>query len=300
MKRAALLTIVVSAIALGTVTAGCNDSGVVAAPVQPSPTDTPAQPQAPVAVIDSASPVYSTMDTASFDGWLSYDPDGYIVNYQWELLAKPASSTATLTPSIDGTTSSLFIDIAGDYSIKLTVTDNDGLTGSTTYDFSATPSDFHVRLSWPQQYTEADMDLHVIDTTAVAPAPQLWDMAYDCHWRNCKPSQGENLDWGVAGTSTDNPRLDVDNISETVPENMNIQTPSDGTYRVEVHYYGSSLGSAIPVTTDIDVWLGGTLVYNTAATLTAIDQVWVVGDIVWTSGGGVMVPINSMTTTIKP
>jgi len=196
MKRAALISVVVSALALAFATAGCNDSGVVAAPAQPSPTDTPAQPEAPIAVIDSASPVYSTMDTASFDGWLSYDPDGYIVSYQWDLVTKPASSTATLTPSVDGTTSTMFIDIAGDYSIKLTVTDNDGLTGSTTYDFSATPSDFHVRLSWPAQYTEADMDLHLINTTAVSPAPQLWDMAYDCHWRNCKPSENEFLDWG--------------------------------------------------------------------------------------------------------
>ena len=298
MKRAALISVVVSALALAFATAGCNDSGVVAAPAQPSPTDTPAQPEAPIAVIDSASPVYSTMDTASFDGWLSYDPDGYIVSYQWDLVTKPASSTATLTPSVDGTTSTMFIDIAGDYSIKLTVTDNDGLTGSTTYDFSATPSDFHVRLSWPAQYTEADMDLHLINTTAVSPAPQLWDMAYDCHWRNCKPSENEFLDWGVAGSNVDDPRLDVDNIAESVPENMNIQTPANGTYRMEVHYYNSSGG--IPVNASIDVWLHGALVYNTAATLTAIDQVWVVGDIVWSSGGGVVVPINSMTTTVKP
>src|SRR5436309_15920284 len=105
-----------------------------------------------------------------------------------------------------------YIVIAGDYTIQLKVTDNNGLSNATTYDFSAAPSDFHVRLSWPGQYGQADMDLHIIDTTAVSPAPQLWDMQWDCHYRNCKTSEGANLDWGVPGAVIDNPRQDVDNI----------------------------------------------------------------------------------------
>ena len=284
--------------------AGCNSGGLVSNPVS-SPTPTPTPPlQGPVAVIESGSPIYSTVDTATFDGSWSYDLDltAYITTYEWSIVSKPQSSTSTITLDSSDPTGALadwYIDVAGDYTIQLKVTDSNNLSNTTTYSFSASPSNFHIRLSWPNQYTRADMDLHLIDRTGTTPAPDLWDMQWDCHWQNCKPSEGEFLDWGAAGIGDDDPRLDIDNIETNVPENININTPVNGTYRIEVHYYASHdpSGTDIPVDTNVDVFLGGTLVYSTSETMTAANQVWIVGDVVWSSGGGIVQPIAQMTTT---
>ena len=151
----------------------CNDSGVVGAPVAesptPTPTATPGAPQAPIAIIESGSPIYSTLDDATFDGYFSYDPDGYVVSYAWQVVTAPAGSTSAMVPdAFDGSTSSLYLDLPGTYTIKLTVTDNDGLTGSETYSLDATVSAFHVQLAWPGQYTMADMDLYINENLSVS------------------------------------------------------------------------------------------------------------------------------------
>src|SRR3954468_11056277 len=123
MKASIRLAMSVSLALTALALAGCNDSGVVAAPVAtetPVPTATPPNPEAPVAIIDNNSPIYDTLDTAEFDGWLSYDVDGYIANYAWTIGTKPAGSTAAMLPdSIDGSTAQLYIDMPGDYSISL-------------------------------------------------------------------------------------------------------------------------------------------------------------------------------------
>src|SRR5438105_11575939 len=92
-----------AALLLSTSLVACNNSNVVGVPVQPSPTDTPS---APIAIIDSGSPIYSTFDTATFDGSGSYDLDGYVVSYDFSLVAAPPGSTAVLVPNSygDGTT----------------------------------------------------------------------------------------------------------------------------------------------------------------------------------------------------
>ena len=283
----------------------CNDSGVVGAPVAesptPTPTATPGAPQAPIAIIESGSPIYSTLDDATFDGYFSYDPDGYVVSYAWQVVTAPAGSTSAMVPdAFDGSTSSLYLDLPGTYTIKLTVTDNDGLTGSETYSLDATVSAFHVQLAWPGQYTMADMDLHIVSMIATNGVAAMWDNTNDCHYRNCKPSFGQSLDWGTAGDATDNPRLDIDNIYSAVPENTNIETPKDGTYRVMVHYYGSSSVPTVDAT--VNIYLSGATIptMSFSEPMTAIDQVWTVADIVWANGSGTIMTINSNGTTTGP
>ncbi len=284
--------------------AACNDGGLVADPVEsptPEPTATPAQNEPPIADI-SGSPMYAPNETAHFDGWFSWDPDGWIVGYQWSLVSAPTGSVSNLTPSGDGSAANLFIDLAGDYTVQLTVTDDGGLTDSETFTFSAAPVSLHVQLDWPAQYGDADMDLHLVATSAATPAPAIWSSAYDCYYSNCKTEFGDVLDWGVAGPA-DNPRLDVDNVTIDVPENTVIATPADGTYRVLVHYYLPHLGGGdIPVDVAIKVWLGtsGTPVFTANRQMTATDQVWEVADIVWLGGNGTVSPIDNMTTTTKP
>ncbi|MFQ5638544.1 MAG: S8 family serine peptidase [bacterium] len=81
-------------------------------------------PQAPVA---NAGPDQTVTDTdgngvepVTLDGSASFDPDGTIVGYQWTEGATVLGNAAIITPSF----------AVGTHNVTLTVTDNDGLTGS--------------------------------------------------------------------------------------------------------------------------------------------------------------------------
>lgn len=79
---------------------------------------------------------------------------------------------------------------------------------------------------------------------------------------NCKGTvNGSN--WVLIGYCA-NPRLDIDNVKDVgVPENTNIDTPTDGdTFRSAVHYYGQDgLASQARVSVHpiINIYCGGTL-----------------------------------------
>ena len=65
--------------------------------------------------------------TVTLDGSGSSDIDGDALTYQWSLVSKPATSTATLSdPS--GVTPSFTIDVFGDYVMQLVV--HDGMVNS--------------------------------------------------------------------------------------------------------------------------------------------------------------------------
>jgi PKD repeat protein len=79
----------------------------------------PAENQPPVAEFS-----FTTNElTASFDGSASSDPDGNIVSYSWSFGDGTTGS---------GVTASRTYASAGNYSVTLTVTDNEGATGSKT------------------------------------------------------------------------------------------------------------------------------------------------------------------------
>ncbi|HIC90874.1 MAG TPA: PKD domain-containing protein, partial [Syntrophaceae bacterium] len=65
----------------------------------------------------------------SFNASSSYDPDGYITNYQWDF--GDGNLTTTDQPIIEHTYSS-----AGNYTVTLTVTDDDGLSASISKQIS--------------------------------------------------------------------------------------------------------------------------------------------------------------------
>ena len=68
----------------------------------------------------------------TLDGIGSYDSDGTVVNYHWEFVSKPATSTAALDNSSIATPS-FVADVQGDYVISLVVTDDKGaLSASVT------------------------------------------------------------------------------------------------------------------------------------------------------------------------
>ena len=271
--------------ALALVGAACNDSSLAPAPLSSD---------APIAVIDSAASEYSPLDTAAFDGTQSHDPDGgAITGYAWELSARPAGSTSAVIPlGADGAQADFFVDLAGDYKIKLTVTDEEGETGFTEYAFSAIPAQsLHIQLTW-DSYNQTDMDLHLINTTPGVNGT-YWDSTKDCYFMNCKVDGFGGLDWGAAGVDQDNPTLDIDNISESVPENINIITPNDGNYEINVHYYSGSVSNT---TLTVRVYLGGDLAYEQSRALSSSDQVWRVGTVNWAGGTGNVTEHNTVFT----
>ncbi len=71
-----------------------------------------------------SSPEHPTIDEEiTFDASASYDPDGTIVNYAWNFGDGNSAGGMTATHAYS---------LAGQYTVTLTVTDNDGLTGSAS------------------------------------------------------------------------------------------------------------------------------------------------------------------------
>jgi PKD repeat protein len=81
------------------------------------------EPQSPVAVFDYSPKPVIVGQLITFDGSASYDPDGSVMNWAWNFGEPPLAlgSIATHTYATEG-----------NYTVTLTVTDNDGLTGSTS------------------------------------------------------------------------------------------------------------------------------------------------------------------------
>jgi len=124
----------------------------------------------------------------------------------------------------------------------------------------------HLLLYWPK--LGADVDLHLVQ-----PGGEINTLS-DCYFGNRSP------DWGVASNVCDNPRLDVDCISQCTIENIRLSSPVTGTYSIKVHYY-SDHGHG-PTPAQVTLWLKGVAqTYQIGALVE--DQVWEVGTIQWPS-----------------
>ena len=86
--------------------------------------------KAPTAIISPlSSQTYTPSNEVHFNALESSDVDGHIVNYHWSFGDNTSSSE--LTPSHT-------FKVAGDYIVKLTVTDNDGLVGTSSTSIKVT------------------------------------------------------------------------------------------------------------------------------------------------------------------
>ena len=180
------------------------------------------------------------LQTIECDSSQSVDPDGGIASYQWTVVNRPPGSVAPLTPNANHESPSLFIDIAGEYRLRLNVIDDRGAIACEPADVRvvAVPDEtIHVQLTWhtPNDPNEADtgngagsdLDLHFIH-----PNGSIGDRTYDCYFRNRVAS------WGDPTSDADDPSLDIDDTDGAGPENINLDGPEDGLlYRVGVHYF---------------------------------------------------------------
>ena len=161
----------------------------------------------------------------------------------------------------DAMDTSFFVDVSGDYRITLTVV-VDGEEFSCTWILHAIGRGLRVELSW-DTYGSVDLDLHLHRGIRELP----WcDRVEDCYYLNC--DDGESPPWGYSDSregcpegegTCRNPRLDLDNIRETNPENINLDNPNDGdTFRVMVHMFSEAFGAGVthPV---VRIYCGGEL-----------------------------------------
>jgi WD40 repeat protein len=118
---------------------------------------------APVAVITvDSTTAESAPATFQFDGTSSYDPDGTITAYRWNF-GDGATETLAAVPHTFGS--------PGTYRVRLTVTDNKGVTGTAQQ---------IIRVGIPQPEIAFRVPPAGVKNIVVAPSSQLWVAAtYD-------------------------------------------------------------------------------------------------------------------------
>ena len=215
--------------------------------------------------------------TISLNGQNSFDPQGNEpLTYQWTLLSQPHGSQTTIEePTLDYTP--LFVDIAGDYEVQLVVQNSIGLPSEPKVcEFTAIPDEaIQVELIWDKANT--DVDLHM-----VMEGYDFYTYDGDCCWCNPNPS------WGDPGIA-DDPQLSLDNRIGYGPEEIEIETPYDGSYNIFVHYFnGNGNGDT---TATVKIYLDGVVIAEESRVLSTRD-LWDVGYIYWLGGVGQFVVEN--------
>ena len=136
----------------------------------------------------------------------------------------------------------------------------------------------HIHVSW-------DTDLTDVDTHVIAPNGQMWTCEGDCYFSNGNPSWGDPNRW------EDDPFLDTDDVDGFGPENVNIQEPMNGTYRVVIHYWDTHGGNTPSTVVEVRTMNNLVGTYGPVATPN-VDDNWDVVDIDWP--GPVVRPLGAV------
>ena len=222
----------------------------------------------PEAVIDCPG-TSEPPEWIDLDGAASSDPNGLELTYAWSITSTPTGSQAELTNEVSDHTE-LYTDIAGDYVVSLQVTNSAGVKSAPDKcEIAAIPADeLHVELTWDA--AAADLDLHLLTEDAT-----LFQADEDCNWCN------QNPEWGDASSNADDPTLDLDDRGGYGPENINIETPADGTYQVKVHYFDDH-GDDVVVAT-VRIYTYGELEAEYSQVMER-NEVWDVALVNWPEG----------------
>ncbi len=249
-----------------------------------------ANPSAPFSAADNLEP----LTRIYFDGRDSFDPRNptdrtLIANYTWDVISfPPGTNPADFQVQESGGFYSFWAPLAGSYTVRLIVTNVDGIpsgdTDRSTITFNVVPhSRLHVQLVWDN--ATSDQDLHM---THANTDDRPCIIGPDVHWRDKKPQWFTSDAAGVGP----NPRLDKDDTNGYGPENINIDQPKPGTYRIYVHYFAGS-GN---IRQTVRVWLNGLPVAEYRRTLRSSADTWAVADVTWLADAtGVVTPIPSDT-----
>ncbi len=205
------------------------------------------------------------------DGSESYDPGGSRLTYKWEKISAPQGSAAQpISPS--SAITKYFVDLAGEHTLKLTVTNEYGLQDFCEVTaMGITGNALHVELFWS---VAGDVDLHFKKPGV---GDDGWGTTSDCYWSNCV----RGLNWFGNGSPA-NPQLDRDDIPGTGPENMNIAQPlgQDGqTYTIGVKNFSNS---RTPTAT-VRIYCNGGLQFEDSRSLPRTKDFWLVAAVEWTT-----------------
>jgi hypothetical protein len=230
-----------------------------------------------------------------FDGTDSFDPanptdNSLITGYMWDVTEYPdGTNTADFQwQSRTGPRSSFWLPLAGHYVVSLMVENSSGIQSAPSYcEFDVVPgSRLHIQLTWDDPTN--DQDLHLTNGTA---ASSICDSVNDCYFSTCNPTDTPPV-WFASGPSGagPNPTLDIDDTDGLGPENINIDNPSAGTFRVYVHNWRQGTGTSTRNT--VRIYLDGAPAAEYRRTLSQYD-LWAVADIVWDASGGNVVVVPS-------
>ena len=249
--------------------------------------------------------VVDPMEPVVLKGDESFDPMGRdLTRYEWVIAQAPNGSqhqvgevlnSCTVSSYRDCLTYEMLADVPGEYELCLEVRNDAGATSSRTTNSCASwfvypSSDIHIQLSWPEG-TGRDLDLHLNNLSI---SDRVCNPDASCNFRNCK-QDSSSVQWfneDTAGNGA-NPRLDVDSLSGSQHENINIDSPRDGSYRVYVHYYASSSSLNGDVDGLVDGVIRGVEVFGTTMAQLKENDVWRVGDVMWYGDEAVFVPYSA-------
>ena len=238
----------------------------------------------------------------------------------WAIVSKPPGSTATPEPN-DQLETLVFVDLQGEYVLELTVRDQrqrrplpdadqhtverwpagrDGLEcwrGQRPDRPRPAPTE---QSQWamvrrrPQRRRLFYMNCKVCDTYD-EPACRAQIAEFNANPNLPPPPQ---VQWS-APLDNDDPRLDLDDVDGLGPENLNVNSPRNGTYRLGVHYYDDDGYGASTVT--VRIFCGeGVVEQFGPMILEATDnnggrntEFWEIADIRWQNGSCEVIPLGS-------
>jgi len=254
---------------IGQITAtGNSPSGIATADLHGIAADKP------VAICGVIPPeVAAAHGTTTWIGHDSVDPGGHaIVAHRWNLVQAPIGSAVPM-PGTTEPDRDFMPDLAGTYTADLVVENDIGvLSEPCRISMEAViEQDLWIEMYWGTMGD--DMDLHLTQNNGAK------DSGDDCYFSNCTYG---GLPWG-GPTTVDDPALDLDDISGTGPENINIFDPAPGTYQVYVHDYpGSVFEGANDVT--VRIYVLGVLQWSDTRSISDEDDFVPFADIEWPSG----------------
>jgi hypothetical protein len=241
------------------------------------------------------------------------DPDGdEMASALWTLVSTPGGSTAVPMPA-DALDTRVFADLQGPYTLELTVTDVRGGVGRCETHVTTTSDDqLRIEMVWN---VGADGDMSDVDMHLKRSAGATWfdsdDAGDDCYFANCRVCDAgiedecrnqiaeynadpnnpppPQVEW-TPPLDDDDPRLDLDDVEGGGPENINIRTPSNGTYRLGVHYWdadgfgASTVSLRVFCAGRVAAEIGPVVLQDAGIAGDPDTEFWEVGDIVWRGG----------------
>ncbi len=235
------------------------------------------------AIDNEANPV----SVIALDGTESYPADGLI--YKWEKVSAPEGSSA-LPRNPNAARTSYFVDLGGEHKLKLTVTNQEGVSDSCEVTVSGLTSNaLHVELFWDK---DGDVDLHV---KRPGTTDEEWGTNNDCYFANCVETSYRTAWNGGGWDNPANPHLDRDDIRGSGPENMNIAAPvaSNGSfYTIGV----KNFSHASNPTATVRIYCNGGIQFEYSASLPIKGKsFWWVANVEWTTTNGCNItPLGSV------